>query len=239
MNILVATPGRLLQHMNETQYFEASNLQMLVLDEVDRILDLGFKEEVSQVMQNLPVKKIQTLMYSATATKKILDIGKKMLKSDFSFFDVNSFTQGVDTNLTEDNQTALPNKLSHYYMTVPADKKLDTLFGFIKSHETSKCIVFFSSCKQVRFAYEAFSKLKPRVHLMELHGRQKQNKRTAIYFNFVEEKHAFLFCTDIASRGMDFPQVDWVLSVDCPEDTETYIHRVGRTARYKAGGNAL
>jgi len=74
---------------------------------------------------------------------------------------------------------------------------------------------------------------------MELHGWQKQNKRTAIYFNFVEEKFAFLFCTDIASRGMDFPQIDWVLQFDCPEDIETYIHRVGRTARYKSKGNGL
>jgi ATP-dependent RNA helicase DDX10/DBP4 len=70
----------------------------------------------------------------------------------------------------------------------------------------------------VRFAYEAFEKLKPGVHIMELHGRQKQNKRTAIYYNFVEEKYAFLFATDIASRGMDFPLVDWVVQLDCPED---------------------
>ena len=74
---------------------------------------------------------------------------------------------------------------------------------------------------------------------MELHGWQKQNKRTAIYFNFVEEKNAYLFCTDIASRGMDFPQIDWVIQFDCPEDIETYIHRVGRTARYKSKGNGL
>uniref|UniRef100_A0A7S3J391 ATP-dependent RNA helicase n=1 Tax=Euplotes harpa TaxID=151035 RepID=A0A7S3J391_9SPIT len=74
---------------------------------------------------------------------------------------------------------------------------------------------------------------------MEIHGRQKQIKRTAIYFEFVERKHAFLFATDIASRGMDFPAVDWVIQVDLPEDTDTYIHRVGRTARYKFKGSSL
>lgn len=75
--------------------------------------------------------------------------------------------------------------------------------------------------------------------MLELHGRQKQAKRTAIYYEFVERKQAVLFCTDIASRGIDFPAVDWVVQYDCPEDLNTYIHRVGRTARYKSKGNAL
>lgn len=91
----------------------------------------------------------------------------------------------------------------------------------------------------MRFAYEAFRKLKMGVNLLELHGRQKQTKRTAIYFDFVEKKQAVLFATDIASRGIDFPAVDWVVQFDCPEDIYTYIHRVGRTARYKSKGNSL
>ena len=77
------------------------------------------------------------------------------------------------------------------------------------------------------------------TNLFELHGKQDQNKRTAIYFQFVEKKQACLFCTDIAARGVDFPAVDWVVQVDLPEDVNTYVHRVGRTARYKAKGNAL
>jgi len=124
-------------------------------------------------------------------------------------------------------------------MCIEAEHKLDTLFSFIKSHKDSKCIVFFSSCKQVRHAYESISKLKTGASLMEIHGRQKQIKRTAIYFEFVERKFATLFATDVASRGIDFPAVDWVIQVDIPEDTDTYIHRVGRTARYKYKGSSL
>lgn len=90
-------------------------------------------------------------------------------------------------------------------MQIGIEEKLDTLFSFLKSHQKSKCIVFFSACKEVRFAYEAFKRLKLGVQLLELHGRQKQTKRTAIYFEFVERKSAVLFCTDIASRGIDFP----------------------------------
>lgn len=132
-----------------------------------------------------------------------------------------------------------PVKLNNMYICVNAEHKLDTLFSFMKSHNDAKCIVFFSSCKQVRHAYESFSKLKSGATILELHGRQKQTKRTAIYFEFVERKHAYLFATDIASRGMDFPAVDWVIQVDLPENTDTYIHRAGRTARYKYKGSAL
>ncbi len=124
-------------------------------------------------------------------------------------------------------------------MVVKIEDKLDMLFSFIKSHKTSKILVFFSSCKQVRFAYESMKRLKMGVSLLELHGRQKQAKRSAIYYQFVERKTAVLFATDIASRGIDFPMVDWVLQYDCPEDIFTYIHRVGRTARYKSKGNSL
>ena len=96
-------------------------------------------------------------------------------------------------------------------MQVNIDEKLDTLFSFLKSHQSSKVIVFFSACKQVRFAYEAFKRLKAGNQILELHGRQKQTKRTAVYFEFVERKNSTLFCTDIASRGIDFPAVDWVV----------------------------
>lgn len=87
--------------------------------------------------------------------------------------------------------------------------------------------------------YEAFRKLRVGTPLFELHGRQKQNKRMAIYFTFVENKFSTLFTTNVAARGLDFPKIDWVIQLDCPEDMNTYIHRIGRTARYKAGGNSL
>lgn len=252
MNILVATPGRLLQHMNETPYFDWDNLQLLVLDEVDRILDMGFKDELAQILMNLPMKKLQTLLFSATAKKSLKKLAKEVLGTKFNYFTLNNYNDSIsqaleqgpneEGKIDENGQIAkyiTPVKLTHYYMDTEVDQKLDTLFSFIKSHKDSKVIVFFSSCKQVRHAYESFSKLKTGATIMEIHGRQKQIKRTAIYFEFVERKNAYLFATDIASRGIDFPAVDWVIQVDIPEDTDTYIHRVGRTARYKFKGNSL
>lgn len=254
MNILVATPGRLLQHMNETPYFDCDNLKVLVLDEVDRILDMGFSEELKQIISFLPMRRVQTLLFSATAKKSLQKYAKTLLNTDFNFFSMNNYEDSLSQALNAEGggpqeegkedaemvaKYVTPVKLTHYYMVIEADQKLDTLFSFMKSHKEAKCIVFFSSCKQVRHAYESFSKLKTGASLMEIHGRQKQIKRTAIYFEFVERKHAFLFATDIASRGMDFPAVDWVIQVDLPEDTDTYIHRVGRTARYKFKGSSL
>lgn len=99
--------------------------------------------------------------------------------------------------------------------------------------------MFLSSCKQIRFIFEAFCKFQPGVPLLCLHGQQSQMKRQAVFQQFCKMKHAFLFATDIAARGLDFPAVDWVVQVDCPEDVDTYIHRVGRTARYGSKGNAL
>jgi ATP-dependent RNA helicase DDX10/DBP4 len=92
---------------------------------------------------------------------------------------------------------------------------------------------------QVRFIFETFRKLHPGLSLLHLHGKQKQPTRLDIFQRFSASKHALLICTDIASRGLDFPAVDWVIQLDCPEDVDMYIHRVGRTARYQSEGKGL
>lgn len=99
--------------------------------------------------------------------------------------------------------------------------------------------MFVSTCKQARFIYESFRKFRLGSPLYELQGHQKQKKRMAIYFTFAEKHHGILVCTNIAARGLDFPLVDWVLQVDVPQDAETYVHRVGRTARFNAQGCGL
>lgn len=132
-----------------------------------------------------------------------------------------------------------PEKLIQNYVVCKLEDKLDTLFSFLKSHLKSKIIVFFSTCSQVRFVFECFRSMQPGIPLTALHGKIKQERRTIIFMDYVKRTHACLFCTDIASRGLDFPSVDWVVQVDAPEDTAMYIHRVGRTARYDADGKAL
>lgn len=226
LNILVCTPGRLLQHMDETPNFDCSQLQVLVLDEADRILDVGFKKALNAIISQLP-KHRQTLLFSATQTKSVQDLARLSLK-DPEYLSVH-----------EESATATPNRLQQTAMIVPLDQKLDMLWSFIKAHLNSRILVFFASRKQVKFVFEAFKKLRPGIPLKCLHGKMNQQKRMGIYSQFCESR-SVLFSTDVASRGLDFNKgVDWVIQVDCPEDVAAYIHRVGRTARYHSEGRSV
>ncbi|MCJ1275742.1 ATP-dependent RNA helicase dbp4 [Puttea exsequens] len=226
MNILVCTPGRMLQHMDQTAAFEIDNLQMLVLDEADRIMDMGFQSTVDAIVEHLP-KKRQTLLFSATQTQKVSDLARLSLK-DPEYVSVH-----------EAASSATPSTLQQNYIVTPLPVKLDTLWSFLRSNLKSKILVFLSSGKQVRFVYEAFRHMQPGIPLMHLHGRQKQTARLDVTNKFSATKTSCLFATDIVARGLDFPAVDWVIQLDCPEDADTYIHRVGRTARYESNGRAV
>jgi len=230
MNILVATPGRLLQHMDQTVGFDLDNTQLLVLDEADRILDMGFQKTLTALLKHLP-KSRQTLLFSATQTDSVSDLAKLSLKDPVCF--------GVSSDPSSSSLPMVPQNLEQHYLLVTLDQKLSVLWSFIKTHLQCKTIVFLSSCKQVRFVFETFCRMHPGVPLLHLHGKQKQSARLTVYKRFIGTSHAVLFATDVAARGLDFPAIDWVLQVDAPEDPETYIHRVGRTARYESKGRAL
>lgn len=226
MNILVATPGRLLQHLDQTPEFDCNNLQILVLDEADRILDSGFASCLNAIIENLP-KKRQTLLFSATQTKAVKDLARLSVK-DAEYVAVH-----------EGLKNSTPDNLTQHYIVCELPSKLDVLFSFIKTHLKQKILVFLASGKQVRFVYEAFCKMQPGIPLSCLHGKQNQQKRIGVFAQFSKKSQGCLFATDVAARGLDIPAVDWVIQVDCPDDTATYIHRVGRTARYESAGHAL
>uniref|UniRef100_A0A1J3HR73 ATP-dependent RNA helicase n=1 Tax=Noccaea caerulescens TaxID=107243 RepID=A0A1J3HR73_NOCCA len=226
MNILVCAPGRLLQHMDETPNFECSQLQILILDEADRVLDAAFKGQLDPIISQLP-KHRQTLLFSATQTKKVKDLARLSLR-DPEYISVH-----------EESVTATPTSLKQTVMIVPVEKKLDVLWSFIKTHLNSRILVFLSTKKQVKFVHEAFNKLRPGIPLKSLHGKMSQEKRMGVYAQFIE-RQSVLFCTDVLARGLDFDKaVDWVVQVDCPEDVASYIHRVGRTARFNTSGKSL
>ncbi|KAL1860820.1 ATP-dependent RNA helicase dbp4 [Paecilomyces lecythidis] len=226
MNILVCTPGRMLQHLDQTASFDTYNLQMLILDEADRIMDMGFQHTVDAIVDHLP-KERQTMLFSATQTNKVSDLARLSLQ-DPEYVAVH-----------ETASSATPSTLQQHYVVTPLPQKLDTLWSFIRSNLKAKTIVFFSSGKQVRFVYESFRHMQPGIPLLHLHGRQKQGGRLDITAKFSSSRHSVLFATDVAARGLDFPAVDWVIQADCPEDADTYIHRVGRTARYERNGRAV
>ncbi|CAG5118180.1 unnamed protein product [Candidula unifasciata] len=226
INILVATPGRLLDHLQNTKDFLYKNLQCLIIDEADRILDMGFEEEMKQIIQLLP-KKRQTMLFSATPTRKTEDLARISLKKE-------PFYVGVD----DKKDKATVEGLEQGYVVCEPDKRFLLLFTFLKKNKKKKIMVFLSSCMAVRFYSELLNYID--LSVMCIHGKQKQTKRTQTFFQFCNADSGILLCTDVAARGLDIPQVDWIIQYDPPDDPKEYIHRVGRTARGEgAHGNAL
>jgi len=212
--------------MDETPGFDAMQLQVLVLDEADRILDMGFSATLNAIVANLPTER-QTMLFSATQTKTVSDLARLSLK------------EPEYVSVHQDAEAPTPVKLEQAYMVCELQEKMDILWSFIKAHLKCKVIIFLSTCKQVRFAFELFRRLRPGIPLRALHGKMNQYKRMGAFYEFCEAKSMVLFATDIAARGLDFPTVDWVVQADCPENIQSYIHRVGRTARYVSGGRGL
>ncbi|XP_076858990.1 ATP-dependent RNA helicase DDX18 [Brachyhypopomus gauderio] len=226
VNILVATPGRLLDHLQNTPGFMYKNLQCLIIDEADRILEVGFEEELKQIIKLLP-KKRQTMLFSATQTRKVEDLARISLKKEPLYV-------GVDDN----KDVATVDGLEQGYVVCPSEKRFLLLFTFLKKNRKKKLMVFFSSCMSVKFHYELLNYID--LPVMAIHGKQKQTKRTTTFFQFCNADSGILLCTDVAARGLDIPEVDWIVQYDPPDDPKEYIHRVGRTARGINGrGHAL
>lgn len=228
VNILVATPGRLLDHLQNTKGFTFRNLQVLVMDEADRILDIGFEEDLRQIIKLLP-KQRQTMLFSATQTKKVEDLARVSIRKD----------EAVYVEIASETKLATAAGLEQGYVTCPSDKRFLLLFTFLKkNYKKKKIMVFFSSCNSVKFHAELLNYID--IPVMDIHGRQKQQRRTTTFFQFCKQTSGVLCCTDVAARGLDIPQVDWIIQFDPPDDPKEYIHRVGRTARGATGsGRAL
>lgn len=240
LNILVATPGRLLQHMDESPNFDANNLQLLILDEADRIMDMGFKKTMDAIVQNLPPQR-QTMLFSATQTKNVSDLARLSLKKPKYISVVDPENPGaiLGTAGGAGGSAPTPKNLEQFYTVVPLEDKLDILWSFLRTHTKNKILVFLSSSKQVRVVYESFRRMQPGIPLMHLHGRQKQTSRMETTTKFMRSRASCLLATDVVARGIDFPEIDWVIQLDCPEDVATYIHRVGRSARAGKNGKSL
>lgn len=225
-NIIICTPGRILHHMDMNPLFNCSSMQILVLDEADRCLDLGFQQTMNSIIENLPLKR-QTLLFSATQTKSVKDLARLSLKSP------------KYVAVHEHKEHSTPDALEQSYIVCELHDKIKLLWSFIKNHRRQKILIFLSSCKQVKYIYLLFCRLRPGSPLLALYGTLHQLRRMKIYSEFCSKQNVVMFATDLAARGLDFPEVNWVVQMDCPEDANTYIHRAGRTARYQKGGESL
>lgn len=227
VNIVVATPGRLLDHMKNTEKFSYQNLKCLVIDEADKILDIGFEEDMKQILSLLPEER-QTMLFSATITSKTNDLVQQAIKR-------NPVHVGIEDNQDE---LATVSGLEQGYVVVKSESRFLILYTFLRKNRKKKIMVFLSSCDAVKFYYELLNYIE--LPVMALHGKQKQSVRTRTFSQFCNAQTGTLLCTDIAARGLDIPNVDWIVQYDPPDDPKEYIHRVGRTARgSNKSGNAL
>ncbi|CAL1696486.1 unnamed protein product [Somion occarium] len=226
VNLLVATPGRLLDHLEGTKGFIFRNLKCLIIDEADRILEVGFEEQMKKIISILPNENRQSMLFSATQTTKVTDLARMSLRPGPLYIDVDK-TESTSTVST----------LSQGYVVCPSDRRFLLLFTFLKKNMKKKIVVFFSSCNSVKYHAELLNYID--VPVLDLHGKQKQQKRTTTFFEFCNAETGTLLCTDVAARGLDIPRVDWIIQYDPPDDPRDYIHRVGRTARAGKVGKSL
>ncbi|GAB1191409.1 ATP-dependent RNA helicase dbp7 [Aspergillus pseudonomiae] len=298
LNILVATPGRLADHLENTQALDVSNVRWLVLDEGDRLMELGFEKELQGIIQKLDARqrpsripgiptKRTTILCSATLKMNVQKLGEISLK-DAVHIKADPADEDGETKKKDDDGFRVPAQLKQSYALVPAKLRLVALTAYLKrtfmrKGSVMKAIVFVSCADSVDFHFEVFSRKKQYrdeseeenedkededednvktkseasphgtiapavafsnpsnpVKLHKLHGSLPQHVRTATLNAFSREREpSVLVCTDVASRGLDLPNVDLVIEYDPAFSADDHTHRIGRTARLGRDGRAL
>lgn len=220
VNVLVASPGRLIAHLN-LGYVDFSALEFLILDEADKMLDMGFLEDITKIISYLP-KNRQTMLFSATMPSKIRFLANQILnKPEEISIAVSKPAEGVlqAAYMAHDNQK---NPLISHLLS---EKELDSVLIFASTKVKVKNLV--SELKQAKFNVKA------------IHSDLEQSERQEVMRDFRNKKFPILVATDILSRGIDVDNISLVINYDVPQDPEDYVHRIGRTARAKSTGVAL
>ena len=190
VNLLIATPGRLLDHLQNTHGFTFKNLKALVIDEADRILEIGFEDEMRQIIKVLPKDERQTMLFSATQTTKVEDLARISLRPGPLYI-----------NVDHQKKHSTVDGLEQGYVVCDSNQRFLLLFSFLKRNLTKKIIVFLSSCNCVKYHAELLNYID--LPVLDLHGKQKQQKRTNTFFEFCNATRGTLICTDVAARGLD------------------------------------
>lgn len=219
--VVIGTPGRVMDHMRR-RTIKAETVQMMVLDEADEMLDMGFREDIETILVKIP-EDHQTLLFSATMSPEILDITKRFQRDP-------EFIKIVRKELT------VPN-IEQYYFDVKEKTKLDALTRIIDVYDPNLAMVFCNTKKRVDDLVEM---LQGRGYFAEgLHGDLKQPQRDKVMQKFRNGTIEILVATDVAARGIDVDDIDVVFNYDVPQDEEYYVHRIGRTGRAGKAGKAF
>ncbi|KAF8778979.1 hypothetical protein HU200_003084 [Digitaria exilis] len=232
VNLLVCTPGRLLDHLEHSKNFIYKRLKCLIIDEADRILEQNFEDDMRKIFKFLSQNR-QTVLFSATQTPEVEKFAKLSFEKNEE-----SKEKPVYVGVDDDNSRATVEGLQQGYCVISSEKRFLVLYAFLKKKQNKKIMVFFSSCNSVKFHSELLNFIG--IECLDIHGKQKQQKRTTTFFDFCKAEKGILLCTNVAARGLDIPDVDFIVQYDPPDEPKDYIHRVGRTARGDKGkGSAL
>ncbi|XP_028418244.1 probable ATP-dependent RNA helicase DDX47 [Dendronephthya gigantea] len=221
-HIIVATPGRIVDHLENTKGFNLRPLKFLVMDEADRILNMDFEKEVDKLLKVIP-KQRRTYLFSATMTKKV----KKLQRA--------SLQDPVKVEVSTKYTTV--EKLVQSYIFIPSKYKDCYLVSILNDLAGNSFMVFCGTCNNVQRTTLLLRNLG--LHAVPLHGQMSQSKRLGTLNKFKSKTRSILIATDVASRGLDIPHVDVVINFDIPTHSKDYIHRVGRTARAGRSGRAV
>jgi len=219
-NIIIATPGRLISLMN-FGYNDFKDIKHLILDEADRMLDMGFNDDIIKIIEKLP-KKRQTLLFSATMPDKIRNLAKKTMQNE------------KEINLAPSKPAE---KILQIAYLVYDNDKIELIKTLFAGKDLNSVLIFSATkknVKQIRISLKAIN-----IFADEIHSDLEQKQREEVLLKFKNKKTQVLVATDILSRGIDINDIDLVINFDVPGDAEDYIHRVGRTARAKSEGIAI
>ncbi|MBS4068842.1 MAG: ATP-dependent RNA helicase DbpA [Sulfurimonas sp.] len=219
-HIIVGTPGRILKHLKK-ETLSLEDVDMLVLDEADRMLDMGFSEEINEVLGFVPKEK-QTLLFSATYTDEIMGISASIQKDAVN----------VKTTSTE-----VANKITERFYEVQNSQKLNTLINILSNFKPENVIVFANTKAEVQEIADTLQK--NRIDALAIHGDLEQYERNDVLVQFANKSCPVLVATDVAARGLDIKELSMVINYDLPHGEETYTHRIGRTARAGMEGLAF
>ena len=217
-HIIVGTPGRVLKHLNK-ESLDLSELKTLVLDEADRMLDMGFIEEIDAVLAFTPKEK-QTLLFSATYDNEIMKISKQIQKDAIS----------VKTVSTES-----ANKIKEYFYKT--NNKAESFVNVLSNYKPENVIVFTNTKIEAKELAQKLQKMK--IDAIAIHGDLEQYERNDVLVQFANKSCPILVATDVAARGLDIKELSMVVNFDIPRGSETYTHRIGRTGRAGAEGIAI
>ncbi len=220
-NIVIGTPGRIMDHIRR-KTLKLNNVKMVILDEADEMLNMGFREDIEYILNKMPSEK-QTILFSATMPPEILDLTNKFQKSP--------------KIVSVDNKNATLKNISQYYYNVKPSSKMDSLYNIIKYTNPKLSVIFCNTKKTVNNVTKYLCK--KGIAAEAIHGDMKQYQRTNVMKSFKLNNTNILVATDVAARGIDVPGIDYVINYDIPQNIEYYIHRIGRTGRAGKSGNAI